>query len=339
MKLVTYDTGSGPRCGVLQDDHILDVTALIGHRRSLRDVQALLELGERSLDRVREALARRVAAPAVPQHGTRLRSPILRPPTVRDFMVYEEHATAQGTREREDAWYRMPIFYFSSPLCIYGPEDHIAYPSAAERLDYELELGCVIGKEGVNVPEADGLEYIAGFLIFNDFSARDLQTDESAVGLGPAKGKDSASSLGPWLVTTDEMASYLRDGRLHVKCSARVNGEFWVKDSDGGLAYHTWGAMVERASRDSRIAPGDVLGCGTVGGGSIGEAIRKGVEPARFLRPGDVVEMEVEGLGLLRGTVGPKGDPGGEYRYRAREQPPLPVRGIARGYRYQLKLD
>ena len=337
MKLVTYDTGSGPRCGVLQDDHILDVTALIGHRRSLRDVQALLELGERSLDRVREALARRVAAPAVPQHGTRLRSPILRPPTVRDFMVYEEHATAQGTREREDAWYRMPIFYFSSPLCIYGPEDHIAYPSAAERLDYELELGCVIGKEGVNVPEADGLEYIAGFLIFNDFSARDLQTDESAVGLGPAKGKDSASSLGPWLVTTDEMAPYLKNGRLAVKCTSRVNGDFWLSDGDGSQAYHPWETLVERASRDSRIVPGDVFGTGTVGGGSCGEAIRKGYDKARFLLPGDVIEFEVEGLGVLRNTIDPKALDASTYPYKAKQQPPLPPRGIAKDYRYELK--
>ncbi|HEU0021690.1 MAG TPA: fumarylacetoacetate hydrolase family protein [Dehalococcoidia bacterium] len=339
MKLVTYDTGTGPRCGVLRDQQVVDVTELLGASQTLRDVQALLETGPSAIERVAAALGTSSNTLSFAPGNLRLRSPILQPPTVRDFMIFEEHATAQGTRQREEAWYRMPIFYFSSPLCIYGPDDTIPYPSAADMLDYELEIACVIGREGRNVPESEALDYIAGFCIFNDWSSRDLQRDESAVGLGPAKGKDSASSLGPWLVTTDEMASYLRDGRLHVKCSARVNGEFWVKDSDGGLAYHTWGAMVERASRDSRIAPGDVLGCGTVGGGSIGEAIRKGVEPARFLRPGDVVEMEVEGLGLLRGTVGPKGDPGGEYRYRAREQPPLPVRGIARGYRYQLKLD
>jgi fumarylacetoacetate (FAA) hydrolase len=253
-------------------------------------------------------------------------------------MIFEEHATAQGTRQREEAWYRMPIFYFSSPLCIYGPDDTIPYPSAAEMLDYELEIACVIGREGRNIPESEALDYIAGFCIFNDWSSRDLQRDESAVGLGPAKGKDSASSLGPWLVTSDEMAPYFRDGRLQVKCSARVNGEFWVKDSDAGVSYHTWGAMVERASWDSRIAPGDVLGCGTVGGGSIGEAIRKGIGPARFLEPGDVVEMEVEGLGLLRGAVGQKEYSGAGYRYRAREQPALPERGIARDFQYQLKV-
>jgi fumarylacetoacetate (FAA) hydrolase len=338
MKLVTYDTGAGPRCGVLHNQQVVDVTELLGARQTLRDVQALLETGASAIERVAAALESSPNTLRFSLDNVRLRSPILQPPTVRDFMIFEEHATAQGTRQREEAWYRMPIFYFSNPLCIYGPDETIPYPSAAEMLDYELEIACVIGREGHNVPESKALDYIAGFCIFNDWSSRDLQRDESAVGLGPAKGKDTASSLGPWLVTTDEMSPYLQDGRLQVKCSARVNGDYWVKDSDGGLSYHTWGAMVERASRDSRIAPGDVLGCGTVGGGSIGEAIRKGVETARFLQPGDVVEMEVEGLGLLRGTIGAKGDAGEGYRYRAKEQPALPERGIARDFRYQLKV-
>jgi 2-keto-4-pentenoate hydratase/2-oxohepta-3-ene-1,7-dioic acid hydratase in catechol pathway len=335
MKLLTYDTGNGPRCGVIRDDQVVDVSSLLATAQSLPDVRALLELGNSALDRVGDALDRRIAAPSVPLEGLRLRSPILQPPTVRDFMIFEEHATAQGTRERQEAWYRMPIFYFSSPLRIFGPDEIVPYPSASEMLDYELEIGCVIGRDGSNVSEEDALSYIAGFLIFNDWSCRDLQRDESEVGLGPAKGKDSASTLGPWLVTTDEMAPYLKEGRLHVKCSAKVNGDFWVQDSDGGLAYHTWGSMVERASKDSRIAPGDVLGCGTVGGGSIGEAIRKGYEKARFLQPGDVVEMEVEGLGRLRSTIGPKENENPNYRYQPNEQPPLPERGIARGYKYQ----
>lgn len=338
MKLVTYNTGTGPRCGVVQEAGVVDVTALLAAPQTLRDVQALLELDDSPVERVRAALREgNAAAPVFALEDVRIQSPVLRPPTIRDFMIFEEHATQQGSREREEAWYRMPIFYFSSPLCVYGPEDSVPYPSASEMLDYELEIAGIIGKEGSNVAEADALDYIAGFCIFNDWSCRDLQRDESAVGLGPAKGKDAASSLGPCLVTTDEMAPYLRDGRLHVKCSARVNGEPWVEDSDGGLSWHTWGAMVERASRDSRIAPGDVLGCGTVGGGSIGEAIRKGYA-ARFLRPGDVVEHEVEGIGILRNTIGPKVDENPDYRYRAREQPRLPERGSAAGYVYELKL-
>ncbi len=338
MKLLTYDTGAGPQCGVLQDDRVVDVSTLLGVPQGLRDVQALLELGDSPIDRVRDALSRSAAPSGVPLESVRLRPPILQPPTVRDFMVYEEHATGQGSRQQVDAWYRMPVFYFSTPLRIFGPDDTVPYPSQTERLDYELELGCVIGREGSDVSEADAMSYIAGFLIFNDWSCRDLQREESAVGLGPAKGKDAASSIGPWVVTTDEMEPYLRDGRLHVKCSSRVNGDYWVKDSDGGAAYHTWGSLVERASKDSRIVPGDVFGTGTVGGGSIGEAIRKGIDQARFLQPGDVVEFEVEGIGVLRNTVGPRKPADPNYRYRVMEVPPLPERGTVRDYKYELKI-
>ena len=152
--------------------------------------------------------------------------------------------------------------------------------------------------------------------------------------LGPAKAKDQATTLGPWLVTTDEMLPYLRDGRLHVKCKSTVNGDVWCKDSDGGNAYHTIGSMVERASWDSRIVPGDVFGSGTVGGGSIGEAIRKGMPNARWLQPGDAVEFEVEGIGTLRSTLGPK-ESHPSYRYKAKDMPPDPERGSVKGYTYR----
>jgi fumarylacetoacetate (FAA) hydrolase len=232
----------------------------------------------------------------------------------------------------------MPIFYFSNTLRIFGPDDTVPMPSASDMLDYECELGCVIGREGSNVREADALDYIAGFCLFNDWSCRDLQFDEMAARLGPAKGKDAATSLGPWLVTPDEMAPYFRDGRLHIQCNVKVNGDFWLQNGDGGVSYHTWGALIERASWDSRIVPGDVLGTGTVGGGSIGEAIRKGYDKARFLQPGDVVELEAEGIGTLRNTIGPKVNTDPHYRYRAQEQPALPERGIAQDYRYAFQV-
>jgi 2-keto-4-pentenoate hydratase/2-oxohepta-3-ene-1,7-dioic acid hydratase in catechol pathway len=230
-------------------------------------------------------------------------------------MVYEGHASGGGARQLSDAWYRLPIFYFSNPLCIFGPADAIPYPSASKQLDYEVELAAVIGREASNVAEADAFSCIAGFTIFNDWSCRDLQRDEMTVRLGPAKGKDAASSLGPWIVTTDELASFIHDGRLHVRCSLKVNGAQWM-DNNAGIMYHTWGAMIERASRDSRLVPGDVLGSGTVTGGSIGEAIRNGF-PARYLEAGDVVEIEVEGIGTLRNTIAPKVNPGSNYRFKA----------------------
>ncbi|MCI0802496.1 MAG: fumarylacetoacetate hydrolase family protein, partial [Chloroflexi bacterium] len=273
MKLLTYDTESGPRCGVLQDGQVVDVSALLGMSgHSLRDVRALLEQDNSPIDRVRDALEKNIASPSVPLADVRLRSPIIQPPTVRDFIVYEEHASNQGTREPNEVWYRMPVFYFSNPLCIYGTDAEIPYPSASTQFDYELEIGCVIGREGRDVPAAEALDYIAGFTLFNDWSARDLQVDEMAFGLGPAKGKDTASSIGPWLVTTDELAPYMKDGRLHLKCEVRVNGDYWLKDGAAQDAYYTFGDMVERASKDSRIVPGDVIGSGTVGGGSIREA-------------------------------------------------------------------
>jgi fumarylacetoacetate (FAA) hydrolase len=315
MKLVTYDTGQGPHAGVLVDGQILDVATLLRESGELRDVRALLELPHEPLARLRAALAATPVIAGVPLTSVRLRAPILQPPTVRDFMVYEGHANAGGTRELSDAWYRLPIFYFSNPLRIFAPEDTVPYPSAAEQLDYELEIGAVIGREGSNIADADAFTYIAGFTIFNDWSCRDLQRDEMQARLGPAKGKDAATSLGPWMVTTDELAPFVRDGRLHVHCTLQVNGVQWM-DGDGGSMYHTWGAMIERASRDSRMVPGDVLGGGTVTGGSISEAIRNGY-PARFLQPGDVVEMEVEGIGVLRNTIGPKVDVDPHYRFKA----------------------
>ncbi|MDH3444978.1 MAG: fumarylacetoacetate hydrolase family protein [Deltaproteobacteria bacterium] len=315
MKLVTYDTWHGPRAGVVIDDQILDVAALLGEQGGLRDVRSLLELPNDPLARLKSILVSARAAQGIPLASARLRAPILQPPTVRDFMTYEGHASAGGTRRLTDSWYRLPIFYFSNPLCIFGPEDRVPYPSAAEQFDYELELAAIIGREASNVAEADAFSHIAGFTIFNDWSCRDLQRDEMEARLGPAKGKDSASSLGPWIVTIDELAPFIRDGRLHVICTLSVNGVQWVRNN-AGIMYHTWGAMIERASRDSRIVPGDVLGSGTVTGGSIGEAMRDGF-PARYLEPGDVVEIEVQGIGVLRNSVGPKPSLDSNYRFKA----------------------
>lgn len=336
MKLLTYDTGNGPRCGVLRGDSVVDVTALLGEPRTIKDVGALLALDESAVDRVGDALAGGAAAPAVALDAVRLRSPVLRPPTVRDFIVYEEHASSQGTRQPNEVWYRMPVFYFSNTLCIYGPDDAVPFPSTSEQFDYEMEIGAVIGRDGADVAPRDALSHIAGFCIFNDWSARDVQFDEMAFGLGPAKGKDTATTLGPWLVTTDEMAPYLRDGRLAVKCQVRVNGEPWLTDGDASAAYYTWGEIVQRASKDSRIAAGDVIGSGTVGGGSVREAIRKGYEAARFLEPGDAVELEVEGIGALRNTLGVK-TPDPSYPFPPKSPTEVPARGTHQGYRYELR--
>jgi fumarylacetoacetate (FAA) hydrolase len=317
VKLVTYDPGSGPRAGVLLDDRVLDASDLLGAPATLRDVRALLESADSPLDRLRERLAARSAA-GLPLTEVRLRSPVLQPPTVRDFMAFEGHASFYS-KEVPAVWYRLPIFYFSNPLRIFGPDEEVPFPSASDRLDYELEIGCVIGREGTNVSAKDGLEWIAGFLIYNDWSARDLQFDEMECRLGPAKGKDSATSLGPCLVTTDELLPFMRDGRLHLRCTLKVNGEQWMDGNAGDMQF-TWGDFVERASRDSRIVPGDVFGSGTVSGGTVGEAIGRGYT-ARYLQPGDLVEMEVEGIGVLRNRLGQKAPVEPGYRFG----PPQPA--------------
>ncbi len=336
MKLLSYESDKGPRCGVLQGEEIVDVSGLLGATsHTIHDVKQLLERGDSPLDRIREALSSNTSAARLPLAGTKLNAPVIQPPTVRDFIVYEEHASNQGTREPNEVWYRMPVFYFSNPLCIYGTDAQIPHPSASSQFDYELEIGIVIGKEGRDVAAADALDYIAGFTLFNDWSARDLQVDEMAFGLGPAKGKDTASSIGPWLVTTDEMLPHLKDGRLDLKCEVRVNGNQWLKDGAAKDAYFSFADMVERASKDSRIVPGDVIGSGTVGGGSIREAIRKGYEGARFLEPGDVVEHEVEAIGILRGTIGPKPALDPSYRFQVKNPSPMPEAGISKDYKYQ----
>jgi 2-keto-4-pentenoate hydratase/2-oxohepta-3-ene-1,7-dioic acid hydratase in catechol pathway len=325
MKLLTYDPGTGPRAGVLEGDDVLDATALLGAPLTLRDVRALLEFDSDVVDRLRDAMGR-VSAPRVALASVKLRAPILQPPTVRDHIAFEEHATGQWTREatgpRMEVWARLPIFYFSNPLRIFGSNEVVPFPAATRQLDYECELAAIVAREGSNVLEADADSYIVGFTIFNDWSCRDLQFDESQFGLGPAKGKDSASSLGPWIVTRDEMAPYYRNGTLHVGCTVRVNGTCWMEGNAWNM-HHTFGAMVERASQDSRIVPGDVIATGTVGGGSISESVRKGY-PARWLQPGDVVEMEVEGIGTLRNTLGAVVNPNGDLRYTAPTQRPLP---------------
>jgi fumarylacetoacetate (FAA) hydrolase len=178
-------------------------------------------------------------------------------------------------------WYEIPVFYFSNPAAIYGPEAVIPYPEGTEQLDYELEVAAVIGAEG----------RIGGFTVMNDWSARDVQRREMRVGLGPSKGKDFATSLGPILVTPDEF-----DGS-RATMVARVNGE---ERSRGDLAdmHHSWDAIVAHAARNTRLLPGDVLGSGTVGGGCILEH-----GDGRWLEPGDVVELEIEGIGVLRNRV------------------------------------
>jgi fumarylacetoacetate (FAA) hydrolase len=219
-----------------------------------------------------------------PLAAVTLLAPIPRPPSIRDFFAFEQHvATARANRgSRVPAeWYEFPVFYFTNPAAIYGPEDDIPYPAGTAELDYELEVAAVIGRDGT----------IAGFTAMNDWSARDIQRKEMRVGLGPAKAKDFATTLGPVLVTADEF-----DGTRAIM-TAKVNGE---ERSRGNLAdiHYSWQEILGQAARNTRLHPGDVIGTGTVGTGCILEH-----DDGRWLTRGDVVELEVEGIGILRNRI------------------------------------
>jgi fumarylacetoacetate (FAA) hydrolase len=240
----------------------------------------------------------------LPRGETRLLAPLPRPRSLRDFYAFEEHvATARRQRGQPvpPAWYRIPVFYFGNHGAIYGPDETVPMPQT-EQLDYELEVACVIGRQGRDISPDEVWDYIAGFTIMNDWSARDVQREEMSVGLGPAKGKDFATSLGPYLVTLDELeAEASLDGeRFELEMVARVNGREYSRGNLGDM-YYTWGQIIAQASRDATLYPGDVIGSGTVGSGCILDLTPEAV--GGWLEPDDVVELEVSGLGRLRNRI------------------------------------
>jgi fumarylacetoacetate (FAA) hydrolase len=238
----------------------------------------------------------------LPLDEVQLLAPLPRPPSLRDFYAFEQHvATAARNRGSHvpPAWYEFPAFYFSNHGAIYGPDADIPMPRTTA-LDYELEIACVIGQAGRDIAEEEAAAYIAGYMLMNDWSARDIQRLERTVGLGPAKAKDFATSLGPWLVTPDELEEYaLDDGRYNLTMIARVNG---VERSRGNFRdiYYTFAQMIAHASRDATLYPGDVLGSGTVGTGCLLELT---ADQGPWLQLGDVVELEATGLGVLKNRI------------------------------------
>ena len=225
--------------------------------------------------------------------------PILRPPSLRDFYAFEGHVRTMWERRGgtvPEAWYRIPIFYFSNVSEIRGPDEPVWRPAASQELDYELEVAALIDTPAHDLSAARGEEAIGGYLVFNDWSARDLQREETTVRLGPAKGKDFATSIGPWLVTPDELADAREGNGYDLEMSAAING---VEISRGTWAdaQFSFGAMVERASADVRLRPGDLIGSGTVGTGCLLEV--RDERFGRWLEPGDVVSLTIERLGTL----------------------------------------
>jgi fumarylacetoacetate (FAA) hydrolase len=233
--------------------------------------------------------------------------PILRPPSVRDFYAFEGHVRTMWERrggEIPEAWYRLPVFYFSNVSEIRGAGDPVWSPAASSELDYELEVAAVVDTPAVDLPAERAEEAVGGYTIFNDWSARDLQREETAVRLGPAKGKDFASSFGPWLVTPDELADVRTPTGYDLAMTAEVNG---VETSRGRWsdAQFSFGGMLARASADARLRPGDLIGSGTVGSGCLLEI--RDATIGRYLEPGDEVVLRIERLGALHSRIVPRG--------------------------------
>ncbi|WP_330351303.1 fumarylacetoacetate hydrolase family protein [Streptomyces sp. NBC_00582] len=268
-----------------------------------------------------------VPGPHVSQ--VRLLAP-LDPPTVRDFVTFEEHVegvrkSIDGAAGVADAWYDAPTFYFTNPYAVIGPYDEVPLPPGAAVLDFELEVAAVIDREGRDLTPEQARAHIAGYTVFNDWSARDLQAREMRVGLGPCKGKDTAATLGPWLVTADELEPYRdAEGFLRLALRAEVNGTVVGEDLLSNMSW-TFEEMVAYASRGTTVRPGDVLGSGTCGnGGCLAELWGlRGEQTPPPLKQGDTVTLTVQGLGTVSNTVvpGPEPVPLPRARRRMRERP------------------
>jgi 2-keto-4-pentenoate hydratase/2-oxohepta-3-ene-1,7-dioic acid hydratase in catechol pathway len=251
---------------------------------------AALEAGDAFLDAARAAAASADAGALAPA-GARMLAPI-DPPAYRDFMAFDEHFV-NGARLRgldvPPVYYEFPVSYFGNAHAVLGPEDEIPWPHYSERMDFELELGIVIGRSGRDLRPDEALDHVLGLTVFNDFSARDIQMVEMTGGLGPSKGKHFASAVGPRIVSLDALADDLA-------MTARVNGETWAQGSSATIMWSI-AELVAWASAGEPLVAGTLLGSGTVGRGC-------GMELGRFLSPGDVVELEIAGIGALRNRLG-----------------------------------
>ncbi len=328
MRLVTFVTGRGrPRAGALveRDRRIVDLQAAHRSRYGraaprLASVLAIAEGGAAALELARDVVrgaARRTPEALVPRASARLLAPIPQPPQMRDFLCFEKHLVqafeqarrvraslapdpeaalremqAQGILAVPKTWYERPIYYHPSRFAVIGTEVDVEWPRYSERLDFELEFGCYIGTPGKDIAASDARAHVFGYTIFNDFSARDEQTLEMPGQLGPGKGKDfdGANAMGPCLVTADEIPD-----PYDLDMVVRVNGEEWGRGNSGAMHWK-FEDCIAHVSRSETLHAGEFLGSGTVGDGC-------GLEHLRFLSPGDVVELEVERIGVLRNRV------------------------------------
>ncbi|MBB3059819.1 fumarylacetoacetate hydrolase family protein [Microbulbifer rhizosphaerae] len=326
MKLVTFDSGTGPLLGALAaDGSICDLAAAHrarfgGNSPVYASMQNLIEAGPPALDLARELVESMPAAAHIEispgKAQPHLLAPLPVPMQLRDFMGFETHvrqaghsvmrlqAKARGDTEAlaeieragppkpMDAWFRQPLYYKCNRFAMAGTDTDLHWPAYSSLMDFELELAVVIGRQGRDIPKAEAGKYIFGYTIYNDFSARDAQAAEMGGPLGPAKGKDfdGANVMGPCIVTADEIGD-----PYNLPMRARVNGETWT-DGNSGSIHWTFEDMIAHVSRGETLYPGEIFGSGTVGNGC-------GLEHMRFLDHGDLVELEIPPIGVLRNRV------------------------------------
>ncbi|HAH05055.1 MAG TPA: fumarylacetoacetase [Elusimicrobia bacterium] len=281
------------RLGVVSGERVLDLAAASGGRIP-STMRAFLERSDELLPAARELLGSAPPSGFLPLASVRLRPVLPDPASLRDFFAFEDHAKAAAERRGEPlgkSWYEVPAYFKGNPREIYGPEDEVPWPWFTRRLDFECEVACVVGRRGRDLSPEEAASHLFGYMLFNDFSARDIQKKEMANLMGPGKAKDFANAFGPFLVTADE-ADPRRDFAMTVRLNGRTVSEGHFRDQYWGFPL-----MLSHASQCETLHPGDVLGSGTFHKGC-------GLDLGLWLRPGDVIELEVPVLGVLRNRVG-----------------------------------
>jgi len=300
MKLVTFQNTSGEsRIGWIQGDQVVDMQ--LADASLPTDMLSFIDNHEVYFSRIK-------SLGEVQAHynlsEVKLLAPLPNPRSFRDYIGFEQHmlnASKSFGHTIGQAWYEMPIFYFTNHQAIYGPEDEIKKPAKETRMDLELEMACIIGKKGKDIPASEAKKHIFGYTVYNDFTARAIQKREMEIPLGPHKGKDFANAIGPWIVTADEMEQYMGENdRFNIRMTSRING-VTVCEGNYNTVHYSFLQMIERASENNvNLMPGDILGSGTLGSGSL---VENNFTVHRPLEPGDVVELEIEGIGILRNKV------------------------------------
>ena len=305
MKLLSYNQNGKTKLGALEDDWIYDLNGI--NSKIAENMQDFLIGGETQLLLSKAAV--KSGTPTISKNDVKLVSPVPNPPSVRDAYAFRQHvATARKNRGLDmiPEFDQIPIFYFTNHLAVFGGGDFPVRQQHIEKLDFELECAAVIGKMGRDIAMSNADDYIAGFMIMNDFSARGLQMQEMKLNLGPAKGKDFGSSFGPWLVTKDELENFKQSSsegdRYNLKMKASVNG---IQVSEDTLSNMTWSfaQIIERVSYGVDIFPGDIIGSGTCGTGCFLELNGSKITNNQWLKPGDTVSLEIEALGKLTNQI------------------------------------